>query len=402
MHKKPFWYSPHHFPRAKVTVAGFNIPWFRLRSTFPGQNNIHQEPVQLSKPDKILQIQQNYTSNASTTLAPTEIHVTNISHIGERSVTSVNIMDLLSQTPITPQPFLSHWPNFFENMDHTSEKSLKLYKSVKAESVETEITTIHSKTEAEIAVSVSQKTTQVNFNDNEQHATRQYENKTTTDNTSRISSPAGKDIEVTTVDNDLNTNIKLQNYMPRGLITTLGPIPELQWPPWPLWLNEPLPKNKNVFNSTYVLNEYTDNVYANNESSVQLNDATKTTKKIDAAEESKLFIDITNTYNALRANIAELLPLTTGITVIATTETNDYINTDDEKGYYSENSSTLLPNLRNILRCTQGCPLTPEFNPVCGTDDITYTNPGRLLCLQFCGLGTYLDKKNHGCQYSFK
>ncbi|KAL1129769.1 hypothetical protein AAG570_012713 [Ranatra chinensis] len=35
--------------------------------------------------------------------------------------------------------------------------------------------------------------------------------------------------------------------------------------------------------------------------------------------------------------------------------------------------------------CTTNCPTTPEYNPVCGDDAITYTNPGKLHCTVWCG-----------------
>lgn len=40
--------------------------------------------------------------------------------------------------------------------------------------------------------------------------------------------------------------------------------------------------------------------------------------------------------------------------------------------------------------CVQRCPNTPEYNPVCGTDRVTYVNPGRLRCEQRCGKGISL------------
>ncbi|XP_012543186.1 uncharacterized protein LOC105840714 [Monomorium pharaonis] len=35
--------------------------------------------------------------------------------------------------------------------------------------------------------------------------------------------------------------------------------------------------------------------------------------------------------------------------------------------------------------CVINCPVTPEYNPVCGTDNVDYTNPGLLSCAARCG-----------------
>ncbi|XP_026743782.1 uncharacterized protein LOC113505340 isoform X3 [Trichoplusia ni] len=40
----------------------------------------------------------------------------------------------------------------------------------------------------------------------------------------------------------------------------------------------------------------------------------------------------------------------------------------------------------DIRQCMRSCPVTPEYNPICGTDRLTYTNPGHLLCAQTCGV----------------
>lgn len=41
----------------------------------------------------------------------------------------------------------------------------------------------------------------------------------------------------------------------------------------------------------------------------------------------------------------------------------------------------------DVHRCIKNCPLTQEFNPVCGTNGVTFKNPGYLLCAQMCGIG---------------
>lgn len=35
--------------------------------------------------------------------------------------------------------------------------------------------------------------------------------------------------------------------------------------------------------------------------------------------------------------------------------------------------------------CVAACPSTPEYNPVCGSDNGDYENPGRLSCASACG-----------------
>lgn len=50
-------------------------------------------------------------------------------------------------------------------------------------------------------------------------------------------------------------------------------------------------------------------------------------------------------------------------------------------------STTQSPSVRS---CIASCPVTSEYNPVCGSDNVTYSNPGRLICAQMCGVGEYL------------
>jgi len=37
-----------------------------------------------------------------------------------------------------------------------------------------------------------------------------------------------------------------------------------------------------------------------------------------------------------------------------------------------------------VQRCVDRCQTTPEYNPVCGSDNILYQNPGKLICSNGC------------------
>ncbi|KAK2579545.1 hypothetical protein KPH14_010844 [Odynerus spinipes] len=43
------------------------------------------------------------------------------------------------------------------------------------------------------------------------------------------------------------------------------------------------------------------------------------------------------------------------------------------------------PGSEAYERCVASCLSTPEYNPVCGTDNVSYDNPGRLNCATTCG-----------------
>ncbi|CAK1585258.1 unnamed protein product [Parnassius mnemosyne] len=44
----------------------------------------------------------------------------------------------------------------------------------------------------------------------------------------------------------------------------------------------------------------------------------------------------------------------------------------------------------DLQECIRSCPVTSEYNPVCGSNRVTYSNPGRLLCAQGCGVSVNL------------
>ncbi|OWR40812.1 protease inhibitor 1 precursor [Danaus plexippus plexippus] len=44
--------------------------------------------------------------------------------------------------------------------------------------------------------------------------------------------------------------------------------------------------------------------------------------------------------------------------------------------------------------CRRSCPVTAEYNPVCGSDNVTYPNPSILSCAQACGVNVTLARPN--------
>lgn len=50
----------------------------------------------------------------------------------------------------------------------------------------------------------------------------------------------------------------------------------------------------------------------------------------------------------------------------------------------NENDAT-TQSVDQFNACINLCPVTNEYNPVCGTDNVDYTNPGGLGCAQRCG-----------------
>ncbi|KAK9710355.1 Kazal-type serine protease inhibitor domain [Popillia japonica] len=45
------------------------------------------------------------------------------------------------------------------------------------------------------------------------------------------------------------------------------------------------------------------------------------------------------------------------------------------------------PNQDQINQCIKACPATSEFNPICASNNRTYTNEGKFNCAKNCGAG---------------
>ncbi|CAH0399728.1 unnamed protein product [Chilo suppressalis] len=54
----------------------------------------------------------------------------------------------------------------------------------------------------------------------------------------------------------------------------------------------------------------------------------------------------------------------------------------------------VTPSMEVIRLCLLGCPATSEYNPVCGTNGVTYDNPGRFECAKMCGLDIQVSRRS--------
>lgn len=55
-------------------------------------------------------------------------------------------------------------------------------------------------------------------------------------------------------------------------------------------------------------------------------------------------------------------------------------------------TASTTPSVLSTLLCIRSCPVTSEYNPVCGSNNVTYNNPGRLECAKKCGVDVTLRR----------
>ncbi|XP_011066521.1 PREDICTED: uncharacterized protein LOC105153407 [Acromyrmex echinatior] len=68
------------------------------------------------------------------------------------------------------------------------------------------------------------------------------------------------------------------------------------------------------------------------------------------------------------------------------------VASNETQGITSTSTTTTSSILNNIYNaCVINCPVTSEYNPVCGTDKADYINPGRLGCAKHCGRDVELN-----------
>ncbi|CAG9787863.1 unnamed protein product [Diatraea saccharalis] len=52
------------------------------------------------------------------------------------------------------------------------------------------------------------------------------------------------------------------------------------------------------------------------------------------------------------------------------------------------------PSLEVIRTCMLNCPTTSEYNPICGSNGVTYDNPSRFECAKMCGLNIQMLRRS--------
>ncbi|XP_069357950.1 follistatin-like [Maniola hyperantus] len=55
-------------------------------------------------------------------------------------------------------------------------------------------------------------------------------------------------------------------------------------------------------------------------------------------------------------------------------------------------TSTTTFNIQQA--CISSCPATHEYNPVCGSDGVTYDNSGKLMCARWCGKNVQVSRQS--------